>query len=237
MSRRILVVLLIMVVGIAGCTVTPAQLPPMETTTTAAELWNVPLGVGFVPNVQFAPLYVGIEKGFFADEGIDLQLEYGFENDYLKLVGLDNLQFMIGSGDQVILGRAQELPIRYVMNWYAKYPVTVFAKADRNLTQPSDLKGLRIGLPGLFGANYVALRGILEAGGLTEDDVSLESIGFTQSAAVSQDTVDAAVDYAVNGPIVLAQEGISTTQITLDEYIALPANGLITNDKTIAGAA
>ena len=40
--------------------------------------------------MQFAPFYVGIDRGFFADEGIDLELAYGFENDYLKLVVLAN---------------------------------------------------------------------------------------------------------------------------------------------------
>ena len=60
----------------------------------------------------------------------------------------------------------------------------------------------------------------------------MESIGFTQAAAVSQGTVDAAVDYAVNGPVVLAQAGIETTQIGLDDYLRIPANGLVTNQKT-----
>ena len=73
--------------------------------------------------------YVAMEKGFFAEEGLDVSLEYGFENDYLKLVGVGERQFMVGSGDQVIIGRGQELPVRYVMNWYTRYPVVVFAKA------------------------------------------------------------------------------------------------------------
>ncbi len=79
----------------------------------------------------------------------------------------------------------------------------------------------------------MAFRGILEAAGLTEADVRAESIGFTQAAAVSQGTVDAAVDYGVNGPVILAQEGIATTQIALDNYLSIPANGLVTNQKTI----
>ena len=193
----------------------------------------VKLGVGFIPSVQFAPFYVGIAKGFFAEEGIDLQLAHGFENDYLKLVGVGEIPFMIGSGDQVVLGRAQGLPVRYVMNWYARYPVVIFAKTAANIRQPADLKGKSIGLPGPFGANYVALRGILDAAGLTEQDVKLESIGFTQAAAISQNTVDAAVDYAVNGPVVLALQGITTTQIAPDQYLPMPANGLVTNEKTI----
>jgi NitT/TauT family transport system substrate-binding protein len=192
------------------------------------------LGVGFIPSVQFAPFYVGIEKGFFADEGLDVSLDYGFENDYLKLVGIGDSQFMIGSGDQVVLGRAQGLPVRYVMNWFTQYPVVLFAKEGSGILEPADLAGKTIGIPGPFGASYVALRGILEAANLSESDVSLESIGFTQAAAVSEDLVDVAVDYAVNGPVVLGLEGIPTSQIKLDQYLRIPANGLVTNEETLA---
>lgn len=210
---------------------------PQGGTSDSAEqpaLTPVSIGVGYIPNVQFATFYVAIEKGFFADEGIDASMEYGFENDYLKLVGVGERQFMVGSGDQVILGRAQELPVRYVMNWYTRYPVVVFAKENAAITDPSDLAGKRIGLPGPFGATYVAFRGLLEAAGLTEADVQMESIGFTQAAAVSEDTVDAAVDYAVSGPVVLQAAGEAITTIGLDEYLAMPSNGLVTNEATIA---
>lgn len=229
--KKVGMIVLILSLILSGCsTVAPAVDVPTGDTATPTP---VKLGVGFIPNVQFTPFYVGIAQGFFAAEGLDVSLDYGFENDYLKLVGTDAFQFMVGSGDQVVLGQAQGLPVRYVMNWYTKYPLVVFAKADAGINTPADLAGKTIGLPGLYGANYVAYRGILEAAGLTEADVQTESIGFTQAAAVSQGTVDAAVDYGVNGPVVLAQEGIPTVQIALDNYLSIPANGLVTNQKTI----
>ncbi|MCB0115713.1 MAG: ABC transporter substrate-binding protein, partial [Caldilineaceae bacterium] len=212
-------------------TTSPTAIPAAEDTSA---LRPIKLGVGFIPSVQFAPYYVGIAQGFYAEEGIDLSLDYGFENDYLKLVGTDEFQFMVGSGDQVVLGRAQGLPVRYVFNWYTQYPVTIFAKAEAGITQPADLAGKTVGVPGPFGATYIALRAILEAAGLSETDITLQSIGFTQAAAVSEDLVDAAADYAVNGPVVLGLEGIETTQIALDTYLQIPANGLVTNEATIA---
>ena len=212
----------------------PVAAPAAGEESTTAELTPISLGVGFIPSVQFAPFYVGIEKGFFADEGLDVSLDYGFENDYLKLVGIGDSQFMIGSGDQVVLGRAQGLPVRYVMNWFTQYPVVLFAKEGSGILEPTDLAGKTIGIPGPFGASYVALRAILEAANLSESDVSLESIGFTQAAAVSEDLVDVAVDYAVNGPVVLGLEGIPTSQIKLDQYLRIPANGLVTNEETLA---
>ena len=236
MSRVVGLLAILLVFTLSACTAAaPATVSDTAgaDATTAAGKDAVKLGVGFVPSVQFAPFYAGLDKGFFADEGIDLELAYGFENDYLKLVGVGELPFMIGSGDQVVLGRAQGLPVRYVANWYTKFPVVVIAKPAAGIDEPADLRGKRIGIPGPFGASYVALRGVLEAGGLTEQDVQLESIGFTQAAALSEGQVDAAVDYAANGPVVLALQGITTTQIALDPYLTVPANGLVTNEKTI----
>jgi NitT/TauT family transport system substrate-binding protein len=201
--------------------------------TNGASLIPISLGVGYIPSVQFASFYVAIDQGYFAEEGLDVALEYGFENDYVKLVGVGERQFMVGSGDQVIIGRAQGLPVTYVMNWYTRYPVVLFAKASAGIDEPVDLAGKRVGIPGPFGATYVAFRGILEAAGLTEADLQVESIGFTQAAAVSTDAVDAAVDYAVSGPVILQQEGESIRTIELDGYLAMPSNGLVTNESTL----
>jgi NitT/TauT family transport system substrate-binding protein len=228
-----LIVTLVLALLLSACQpVTMPQESAIEPAQEAA-LTPVAIGVGYIPSVQFASFYVAIEKGYFAEEGIDASLEYGFENDYLKLVGVGERQFMIGSGDQVIIGRAQELPVRYVMNWYTRYPVVVFAKEAAGINEPADLAGKRIGIPGPFGATYVAFRGILEAAGLTEEDVQTESIGFTQAAAVSEGAVDAAVDYAVSGPVVLQHDGEVITTIGLDDYLAMPSNGLVTNEATL----
>lgn len=223
--------LLVVAVCVMAACQPVASVPAVQ---DAAALVPVKVGVGFIPNVQFTAFYVAMDQGYFADEGLDVSLEYGFENDYLKLVGVDELQFMIGSGDQVILGRAQGLPVRYVANWYARYPVVLFAKADAGIHTPADLAGKRIGIPGPFGANYVAYRALLEAGGLTEEDVKTESIGFTQAAAVSAGAVDAAVDYAVSGPVILTEAGEDIVTMGLDDIIAVPANGLVTNERTLA---
>lgn len=234
MIYRLISIITVIVLSLTGCApIASSPATDSDDQSPSTELTPVKLGVGFIPNVQFATFYVGIEKGFYAEEGLDVTLDYGFENDYLKLVGVDELQFMVGSGDQVVLGRAQGLPVRYVMNWYSQYPVVIFAKTEAGITKPADLAGKTIGIPGPFGASYVALRGILEAANLSEADVTLASIGFTQVAAMTEGSIDAAVDYAVNGPVVLAQAGITTTQIKLDDYLQMPANGLVTNEKTV----
>ena len=215
---------------LAGCY--PASQTPASSKTSGAPT-KVTLAMGYIPSVQFAPFYVAQEKGYFKDAGLDVSFRYGFESDLLKLVGTNELPFMIGSGEEVILGRSQGLPVRYVMRWYRKFPVVLFAKAAKGIKSPADLAGKRVGLPGLFGASYVGWQALVSASGLDPAKVNLQSIGFTQGAAVSQDQVDAALDYGVNGPVQLRLAGEELTVLPVSDYIDLPSNGIITNEKVI----
>jgi NitT/TauT family transport system substrate-binding protein len=218
----------------AGQPVTTAPAPPEPLAQAAsAEPTKVTLAMGYIPSVQFAPFYVAQERGYFRDAGLDVSFHYGIESDLLKLVGTNEMQFMIGSGEEVILGRSQGLPVRYVMRWYRHFPVALFAKGDKGIRSPADLVGKVVGVPGLFGASYVGWEAIVYASGLDPKQVTLQSIGFTQASAVSEDRVDAAMDYVVNGPVQLRLAGQEVTVIPVSDYIDLPSNGIITNDQTI----
>jgi NitT/TauT family transport system substrate-binding protein len=212
----------------AGCVAAP-----VATVSPTEKVNDIRLPVGYIPNVQFAPLYVAIEKGYFAQENINLSLDYSFETDAISLLGANELQFAIASGEQVLLARAQDLPVVYVAAWYQKYPVAVASKAGNGLLKPEDLKGKVIGVPVLSGASYIGLRTILDAGGLSEKDVTLGVIGFSQVEMLATDRVEAAVVYIANEPVILESQGYPTDLIRVDDYLTLVSNGLVTNEKTL----
>jgi NitT/TauT family transport system substrate-binding protein len=110
----------------------------------------------------------------------------------------------------------------------------VVAKSAQNIHSPSDLRGKTIGLPGLYGANYIGLRALLHAGGLSESDVKLDSIGYTQVDALARDRDQAVSVYTNNEPVQLRSEGYSLTELRVADYVQLASNGLITNEKTIS---
>lgn len=194
---------------------------------------SIKLAMGFTPNVQFTPFYVAVEQGYFAQEGIEIEFDYGWETDLLKLVGGGELQFAIGSGDQVILARSQGLPVVYVLNWYRRFPVCVVALSETGIREPADLVGRRVGTPATYGASYIGWRALLDAAGIDESEVELISIGYTQVAAVSEGQVDAALCYAMNEPVQMQASGSDVDVIYVADYANLVSNGLFTNEQTI----
>jgi NitT/TauT family transport system substrate-binding protein len=202
--------------------------------TPSANRTTIRLPMGFIADPQYAPFYVAVDKGYYAEEGFEIEFDYSFETDGIALVGANELQFAIVSGEQVVLARAQELPVVYVLEWFQRFPIAVVSKTSAGIDSPDDLAGRNVGLPGLFGASYVGYNGLLTANGLTEADVNGNDIGFTQVESLLSDQVEAVVGYANNEPVQLAGLGEDVNVIYVADYIDMVANGVITNEQTIA---
>jgi NitT/TauT family transport system substrate-binding protein len=224
--RALVLIAFALLLAIAGCSPRAGARSPGETR-------QVTVAMGFIPNVQFAPIYVAIERGYFAEEGIEAVLDYGMETDLLQRVGTNDLQFAIANGDQVILARANDLPVTYVLNWYHRFPVCVASLADRGITTPEDLIGKTVGTPAAEGASYIGWLAFLDRAGIAPKDVNLQVIGYTQVASLVEGRVDAAICYAQNEPVQLRESGYALNVLHMDDYTRLVSAGIVTNDTTI----
>jgi NitT/TauT family transport system substrate-binding protein len=210
---------------LAGCT--PAAAPASDALT------KIRLPMGYIANVQYAPFYIAVDKGYFREAGLELEFDYRFETDGMKLVGANELPLAVVSGEQVPLARAQGLPVVYVTQWWQKYPVAVVSLADKHIQSMADLVGKSVGLPVYFGASYVGWRGLLYQAGLAESDIQTQDIGYTQVAALQQGRVDAAVIYLNNEPIQLRAAGLEINVIKVSDVLAMVSNGIVTNEFTL----
>ncbi len=199
-----------------------------------AEVTNINLPMGYIPDPQYAPFYVAVDKGYYAEEGLEVEFDYSFETDGVALVGAGERPFAIVAGDSVILARAQDVPIVYVMEWFQKYPIAVVSKTESGIETPADLAGRNVGLPGFFGANYIGFVGLLETAGLTENDVDLNDIGFNQVESLTTGQSEVVVGYGNNEPLQLVAMGEDINVIYVSDHIDLVANGIITNEELLA---
>jgi NitT/TauT family transport system substrate-binding protein len=221
--KRMIFFVLILCLGLTACKPSSPE-PPIT---------KITLNLTYIPNVQFAPFYVAIEKGYFAKYGLEVSLAYGNEADLVALVGSDNQQFMIASGEQVLLSRAQGLPVISVREWYKDYPVGVASLKTSQISQPADLRGKVIGLPGLYGANYIGFEALAAHVGLGDGDYELRSIGFTQVEALVTEQVDAVVVYLANEPVQLRARGYEIDVLRVADALSLVGNCLVTNEKSL----
>lgn len=223
---RIALILCALLVMFVGCRQAPG-------TAGSGKVTPVKIAMGFIPNVQFTPMYVALERGYFSEEGIEVTLDYGMETDLLQRLGTNDLQFAIGSGDQVVLARGNGLPVKYVVNWYQRFPVCVVSLTEAGINTPQDLVGKTVGIPVTEGASYIGWLAFLKQVGIKPEQVKLQTIGYTQVASLTEKRVDAAVSYAMNEPVQLRALGHNINVFYLDQYTGLVSNGLITNDETI----
>jgi NitT/TauT family transport system substrate-binding protein len=226
---------------LAGCSTAPVPEPPLPTAPAptvapnpASGLTEVRVVMGYIPNVQFAPFYVAESKGYFAEAGLKVKFNWGFEVDGIKLVGANQSEFAMLGGDQVIQARAQEIPLVYIANYYNGFPIVVVSFKDKQIEKPQDLAGKKVGLPAFFGATYTGWRALLYEGGVKESDVKVQDIGFAQVAVLTQGIVDAVAGYANNEPVQLRLQGKEINVIRVADYSRLVGIGLVTNEKTIA---
>ena len=79
MFRKFILTAMGAALALSACNATGSN-PPVELT-------KISLPMGYIPNIQFAPFYVAIEKGYFHEAGMDVELDYKFETDGVALVG------------------------------------------------------------------------------------------------------------------------------------------------------
>jgi len=224
----VLLALLLALTGLAG-----AQDPALT---------PLPFFASYIPNVQFAPLYVAREEGYFADAGFDLQIQHGDENVGVIQVAQGEPRYGLISGEQVLLARNGGVPVQFVYAWFQKYPIAVVVQAGIPFTEPADLKGLKVGVPGPFGANYTALVALLGLGGLTDADIQMESIGYVAPDVFCAGGVQASIVYSNNEPLEIQRRidagecgditGITIYQVA--EVAPMVSNGIVISEDTAA---
>lgn len=203
---------------------------PLSLWAKEKKLQDVNMVIGFIPHVQFAPLYVGMEEKIFEKHGINLNIEYGFGIDAFSLILAGKVDCTLSDSDQLIVAREKGLPLKSFFQYYQDYPVSIVTLGKGK--SPSDLAGKKIGVPQLFGTSYIGTKVFLQKHGL-EGKVELVKVGYTQIASLMGGKVDAVTCFYNNEPIKLRNEGTEITEWKVKDFSSLTGASFISSDKIL----
>lgn len=209
---------------------------PKETAQTDG-LKPVEVVLDWYPNAIHAFLYNAIEKGYYAQEGLEVKLRFpSNENDALSLVAAGKADIGIYYPQYIIQARAdQNVPVKGI-GAVVQYPLGVVTSlAEKNIKSPADLVGKNIGYGGSELSEAI-IRTIMKNVGADSAEITLTNVGFDLMSAMTTGNVDATVGCMVNHEIPqLIEEGFDINYFSMSDY-GVPKDYemvFLANDKTI----
>jgi NitT/TauT family transport system substrate-binding protein len=232
-NLRLVTLMFIMPVVLAACngsdSITPAL--PQPTTTSALSQSLTPVlsnmtvvRLGYAPVVFFAPYFVALERGYFAQEGIEAHLT-PVQNSSDSVVQLAAGNFDVAAGGASAsffnaVSRGVKFKIVAPMN--SEHPplsssLVISAKRTTELKSVADLKGRKVSINSPGAATEYWLSEALKKGNLTLDDIQLTSVSFADvEASLDSGAIDAAI---LSEPFATQNKDSGTISILSDDFI------------------
>jgi NitT/TauT family transport system substrate-binding protein len=183
-------------------------------------------------SMGYLPLFVALNRGFFKDENIDLDLPLMLPNIAHNALLSGEIDYH-GVADSALRLAAKGAPMKAI--FFGTTLPNYFVMAKPQIKTVADLKGKYIGVSRFGGTTDLAARVALQKNGLDpQKDVVLIMIGFpgTRNAALTAGSIDATI---ANPPdnAVLKQKGYREL-LFLGDAIEFPSNGFATTDRRLS---
>jgi NitT/TauT family transport system substrate-binding protein len=202
--------------------------------------------IGYIGLTCEAPIFTAVEKGFFKEEGLDVELvkcEWSKYKDVLALGGFDVTHHLVMYFLKPI---EQGLDVKFTAGIH-RGCLRVQASTKSDIKTVKDLKGKRIGVPGMGTPPFIFAHRVLGANGIdaSKDITWLVFPAGELGLALDKGEVDAVADSEPIGSMLIAQgkvKNIADQAADMpysQEYCcAVLANGkfLANNPKTTAKA-
>ena len=207
---------------LTGCASTPASESPSagQTGGTDGELRELNVVLDWYPNALHAFLYDAIEKGYYAEEGLKVNIQFPSNtNDAISLVAAGQAEIGLYYQQDVIIARAnQDVPVKSI-GAVVQAPLNiVLSLAEKDIHSPEDLVGKTVGYAGTE-LSEALIRSIMAYVGADSSDVEMIDVGFDLMSSMTTGNVDATIGCLVNHEVPqMEEEGFDVNWFELDDY-------------------
>ena len=191
-----------------------------DTQTDKKDLREVNVVLDWYPNAIHTFLYTAIERGYFAEEGLDVKIHFpANDNDALALVAAGKAEIGMYYQQDVIQAVANQGTGIKSIGAIVQSPLNVILSLkDKNITKPEDLVGKTIGYGGTV-LSEALVKCMMENVGADASDVNMINVGFELMSSMITGNVDATIGCLVNHEVPqLEEEGFDVNYFSVSGY-------------------
>lgn len=191
-----------------------------DTQTDNKDLKEVNVVLDWYPNAIHTFLYTAIERGYFAEEGLDVKIHFpANDNDALALVAAGKAEIGMYYQQDVIQAVANQGTGIKSIGAIVQSPLNVILSLkDKNITKPEDLVGKTIGYGGTV-LSEALVKCMMENVGADASDVNMINVGFELMSSMTTGNVDATIGCLVNHEVPqLEEEGFDVNYFSVSGY-------------------
>ena len=223
---------------------TTAEEATEENAVEEDALREVNVVLDWYPNAIHAFLYTAIEKGYFAEEGLDVQIRFPSNaSDALSLVAAGKAEIGMYYQHDVIQAVAnQKTPVKAIGAIVQSPLCVILSLKDKNITSPEDLAGKTIGYGGTA-LSEAFIKCMMENVGADSSDVNMVDVGFDLMSSMTTGNVDATIGCLVNHEVPqMEEEGFDVNYFMVNGYgipnyyeeVFLTNNDILENEPEVA---
>lgn len=218
MKKRLLSLLMsgIMAFGIIGCKNTSINNESEE----GKKLEEVNVVLDWYPNAVHSFIYTAIEKGYYEDEGLKVNIQFPSNtNDAISMTAAGKADLGIYYLQDVAMARGNEkIPVKAVGTIVQSPLSIVLSLKDKNITNPKDLVGKKIGYGGTALSEGI-ISTMLENVGEDPESADAVDVGFDLMSSMTTNQVDATIGCLVNHEVPqMEEEGFELNYFYPNEY-------------------
>ena len=178
---------------------------------------KVRFALDWTPNTNHTGLFVAMNKGYFKEAGLDVEVVPYNESNPILLTDSGNAEFAVDTQDRMTMAKAAGADVRSVLAVEQTWTTEVSVLAERDdIKSPADLDGKTFGG---FGSpsDHAILKGVIRgAGGKGEfEEVTL---GTSAYEALYNHDVDFTVPYVAWEGIEAADRGVELKNFAYTDY-------------------
>lgn len=136
-----LIVVIMLILGLAGC----ASPSPQTKNEPTPQPVKVTVMLDWTPNTNHTGLYVAKEKGYYQEQGLEVEILQSGDPGPAQLIAAGKIDFGVSFQEQVTHARAQDIPI-VSLAAVIQHNTSGFASLkDQGITRPKGMEGKRYG--------------------------------------------------------------------------------------------